>query len=107
MGKPHFQVRRSHRSMCLWALAEPASDRVALGGFPPRALADPYVLALEHSVPQSWVCCVAVNCINGAHTRQRISLERALNADPVERAVTVAAIKPLRPPTLNLAQEPG
>jgi hypothetical protein len=29
-----------------------ASDRVALGGYPPRAPTDPYVLALEHTVPQ-------------------------------------------------------
>ena len=88
-------------------LAQSASDRVALGGFPPRALADPYVLALEHTVPQSWVCCMSVNRMDGSYTRQRVSLERALKADPVERAITVAAIQPLPPPTLNLAQEPG
>ena len=88
-------------------LAELASDQVALGGFPPRALTDPYVLALEHTVPQSWVCCMSVNRMDGSYTRQRVSLERALKAEPVERAITVAAIQPLPPPTLNLAQEPG
>ena len=29
-----------------------ASGRVALGGCPPRAPTDPYVLTLEHTVPQ-------------------------------------------------------
>jgi hypothetical protein len=33
-------------------LADLAQDRVALGRYRPRAPTDPYVLALEHTVPQ-------------------------------------------------------
>ena len=98
-----FEARKQPSATCFGLIR----DRVALGGFPPRALTDPYVLALEHTVPQSWVCCMPVNRMDGSYTRQRVSLERALKADPVESAVTVAAIQPLPPPTLNLAQEPG
>ena len=108
IGRPNFEEQSpvGHCSTPDSAAAQLASDRVALGGFPPRALADPYVLALEHTVPQSWVCCMPVNRMDGSYTRQRVSLERALKADPVERAVTVPAKKPLPPPTLNLGQEP-
>src|SRR5262245_60375214 len=48
----------SERSRSVWDCAhflmpcQPTPDRVALGRYQPRAPTDPYVLALEHTVPQ-------------------------------------------------------
>src|SRR5262245_11291844 len=48
----------SERSRSVWDCAhflmpcQPTPDRVALGRYRPRAPTDPYVLALEHTVPQ-------------------------------------------------------
>ena len=45
-GPPAASTLLAHRATAA------SSDRVALGGYPPRAPTDPYVLALEHTVPQ-------------------------------------------------------
>ncbi len=54
-----------------------ASDRVASGRCRPEAPTDPYVLALEHTVPQIRDSLPDVSRTHGAHTRQRVTLEQA------------------------------
>ena len=53
----------------------PASDRVALGRYRPRAPTDPYVLTLEHTVLQIMAFCVWEGGTRGTHRGQRVALE--------------------------------
>ena len=83
------------------------SDRVAPGRCRPGAPTDPYVLALEHTVPQIRVSLRAGRPNDTVRTRsQRVTLEQATELGPGHRAKAVAAIKPLPPASLDFAEEP-
>ena len=93
------------RGFCSFA-AQRASDRVASGRCRPEAPTDPYVLALEHTVPQIRDSLPDVSRTNGTHPRQRVTPEQEAETGPGHRALTTAAEKPLMPATLDFPEEP-
>ena len=58
-SSPEGNARRYQRGEPITDRSEEYGCRVALGGYPPRAPTDPYVLALEHTVLQVTLCFAA------------------------------------------------
>jgi hypothetical protein len=58
--------------------ALPAEDQVALGDFSPRAPTDPYVPALEHTVPQVMVSLREVEAWNELRVREQAGSDGAM-----------------------------
>src|ERR1700729_4652488 len=82
-----------------------ASDRVASGRCRPEAPTDPYLLALEHTVPQIRDSLRDVSRTHGAHTLQRVTLEQEAETSPGHRALTATAEEPLPPAALDFPEE--
>ena len=85
-----------------------ALDRVALGRCRPRAPTDPYVLALEHTVPRITGSLRACKLnVRHRHSEPAGIAGGGVETRPVQRAMAVAAVKPLPPATLDFLKEPG
>ena len=97
-GAPAVKVLTSYFGRC--------NDRVAPGRYLPGAPTDPYVLALEHTVPQTGVRCVSIKRMHRAYGGQWVTLDEAPEFDPRHRAKTVPAIQPLGPSSQDFVEKP-